>query len=232
MVSIPEFPALPANGTSACRRVTAALGVLAATLLLCACELVTPKVETPHTPPPVAQEDISQYLDTMYGLVTGDPARQADIFYELEREYTRAPTTTTSLRFALALITPAHPATKPAEGKRILETLLASPERMLPLERKLATLMLREADARLKMDGDNRRLLATVDERVRTQANSDRRLQAQAEENLRLRRELAEAKQKLDAITDIERSITIERSPSPPGSRDNPNEAQSSTPGR
>ena len=82
------------------------------------------------------------------------------------------------------------------------------------------------------MEAEQRRLLATVDERVRGQANSDRRLQAQAEEILRLRKELAEAKQKLDAITDIERSITIERSPSPPGSRDNTNQAQSTPPGR
>jgi len=201
-------------------------------MLLTACQLAAPRDEGTDTAATAAHEDVSQYLDTMYELVVGDAARQADIFYELEREYTRAPTTATSLRYALALLTPGHPAAKPAEGKRILETLLASPERMLPLERKLATVMLREADAQLKMEAENRRLLATVDERVRSQANSDKRLQAQTEEVLRLRRELAEAKQKLDAITDIERSITIERSPSPPGSRDNPNEAQTATPGR
>jgi hypothetical protein len=201
-----------------------------AALLITACELA-PRKEEPRAPQPM-HEDLSQYLDMMFDLVTGDAAHQADTFYEVEREYTRAPTTTSSLRYALALLTPGHPASKPAEGKRILETLLATPERMLPLERKLATVMLREADTRLKMEADNRRLLATVDERVRSQANSDRKLQAQTEENLRLRKELAEAKQKLDAITDIERSITIERSPSPPGSRDTTNEAQSAPPSR
>jgi hypothetical protein len=201
-------------------------------MLLTACQLVAPREEGTNAVAAAAHEDVSQYLDTMYELVVGDAARQVDIFYELEREYARAPTTATSLRYALALLTPGHPAAKPAEGKRILEALLASPERMLPLERKLATIMLREADAQLKMEAENRRLLATVDERARSQANSDKRLQAQTEEVLRLRRELAEAKQKLDAITAIERSITIERSPTPPGSRDSPNEAQTATPGR
>lgn len=223
-----SLPRLAARHVHACKRV---LWFFAAALLATACEM-TPKVEEPRAPQPAAHEDVSQYLDTMYNLATGDAARQADIFYELEHEYARAPTTTTSLRYALALLTPGHPASKPSEGKRILETLLASPERMLPLERKLATVMLREADTLLKMEADSRRLLATVDERVRSQANSDRRLQAQTEENLRLRKELAEAKQKLDAITDIERSITIERSPSPPGSRDTTNEAQSPPPSR
>ena len=205
---------------------------LSVVLQLSGCAALTPPRQETHVPPTTVHEDLSQYLNTMFDLATGDAARQADLFYELEREYTRAPTTATSLRYALALLTPGHPANKPSEGKRILETLLASPERMLPLERRLATVMLREADMLLKMEADNRRLLATVDERVRAQANSERRLQAQTEENLRLRRELAEAKQKLDAITDIERSITIERSPSPPGNRDNPDEAQSPTPGR
>lgn len=217
---------------SAPPRICAGLCIGIITMMMSACEALAPKTQPAFVPQAAVHEDLSQYLDSMYELATGDAARQADLFYELEHEYTRAPTTATSLRYALALLTPGHPGAKATEGKRILETLLASPERMLPLERRLAAVMLREADARVKMEADNRRLLATVDERVRTQANSDKRLQAQTEENLRLRRELAEAKQKLDAITDIERSITIERSPSPPGSRDNTNEAQSSTPGR
>ncbi|MGH8240366.1 MAG: hypothetical protein ACREXP_25575, partial [Steroidobacteraceae bacterium] len=65
-----------------------------------------------------------------------------------------------------------------------------------------------------------------------SQANSDKRVQAQVEENARLRRLLAEAQQKLDAIKEIERTI-IERSPTPPGSRDaNPSETQSSSTSR
>ena len=36
---------------------------------------------------------------------------------------------------AVALATPGHPAAKAQEGKRLLETLLATPERMTPEER-------------------------------------------------------------------------------------------------
>ena len=87
--------------------------------------------------------------------------------------------------------------------------------------------MLHETDVRLKLEAENRRLLATLDDRSRSQANSDKRIQAQIEENTRLRRALAEAQQKLDAIKEIERSI-IERSPTPPGNRDAaPSETQS-----
>ena len=174
-----------------------------------------------------ADSPIRIYLDTMNELGSGDPARQADLFYEVEREFTRAPTTMSTLRYAVALVTAGHPASKPSEGKRLLETLLATPERMTQEERTLAAVMLREAETRLKLEAENRRLLATLDDRSRSQANSDKRVQAQVDENARLRRALAEAQQKLDAIKEIERSL-IERSPTPPGTRDaNPSETQS-----
>jgi hypothetical protein len=182
---------------------------------------------------PAATSSIKIYLDTMDGLASPDPARQADIFYEVERDYTRAPTTASTLRYAVARVTPGHPASSPSEGKRLLETLLATPERMTPDERTLAAVLLHETNQRLKLEAENRRLLATLDDRGRSQANSDKRVQTQIEENARLRRALAEAQQKLDAIKEIERTI-IERSPTPPGSRDaaNANEAQSSSTSR
>lgn len=174
----------------------------------------------PAPPAPAPSGGIAPaYLDIMQNLSTTDTARQADVFYEVEREYTRAPTTASTLRYAVALVTPGHPASSPNEGKRLLETLLATPERMTQDERTLAAVLLHETNVRLKLEAENRRLLATIDDRSRTQANSDKRIQAQIEENARLRRALAEAQQKLDAIKEIERSI-IERSPTPPGNRD------------
>jgi hypothetical protein len=207
---------------------------LCACLLLAGCE-VTDLHRRPESPPVVAtvsEDSLKAYLDTMTGLARTNPAKQADIFYEVEREYTRAPTTASTLRYAMALVTPGHPAANPAEGKRLLENLLATPERMANAERALAEVLLHDVNARLKVEAENRRLLATLDDRSRSQANSDKRVQAQVEENLKLRRALAEAQQKLDAIKEIERSI-IERSPTPPGNRDTPpSETQSPPPGR
>jgi hypothetical protein len=198
------------------------------------CEFVQPQAEAP-APVPVqtpTDEGIRKYLETMTALANSDPARQADVFYEVEREYARAPTTTSTLQFAAALVTLGHPAARPQEGKRLLEVLLATPERMTPPERSLVAALLHQTNAFLKLEAENRRLLATLDDRGRAQANSDKRAQAQAEEVARLRRALAEAQQKLDAVKEIERTF-IERSPTPPGSRDaNPSETQSPPPGR
>jgi hypothetical protein len=199
---------------------------------------LTDQLKSEPLPAPIVQAaqisagGLRAYLDTMDGLASPDPARQADVFYEVDREYSRAPTTASTLRYAVACVTPGHPASRPQEGKRLLETLLATPERMTQEERTFAAVLLHETNARLKLETENRRLLATVDDRGRSQANSDKRVQAQIEENARLRRALAEAQQKLDAIKEIERSI-IERSPTPPGSRDaNPSETQSSSTSR
>ncbi|HEY6644799.1 hypothetical protein [Povalibacter sp.] len=197
----------------------AAIGIACTFAAGCEIPALRPAPQTPVVVAQASEDTLSPYLDTMNGLASTDPARQADVFYEAEREYTRAPTTASTLRYASALVTPDHPASKPAEGKKLLETLLATPERMTHAERTLALVLIYETNARLRLEAENRRLLATLDDRGRSQANSDRRVQAQLEENARLRRALAETQQKLEAIKEIEKDLS-ERSTSPPGNRD------------
>jgi hypothetical protein len=207
--------------TSSARILCAAVVALCVSALLAGCAAFeTPR---PQEKPIVVNTSIEDtprtYLETMNGLATSDPGRQADIFYEVERDYTRSPTTTNTLRYAAALVTPGHPAARLPEGKRLLETLLANPERMSASERTLASVLLYETSEHLRLAAENRRLLETIDARNRTQAAADKRTQAQLEETARLRRELADAQQKLDAVKEIEKSI-IERSPNTPAARE------------
>jgi hypothetical protein len=220
------------------RRCTALAAVYGCVVALAGCQLGGALRPTDRSHDMPAANAVSSplyvYLETMNGLASADPAKQADVFFEVEQDYTRAPTTANTLRYAVALATPAHPSTRPNEGKRLLETLLATPERLTQEERTFAAVLLHETNVRLKLEAENRRLLETLDDRIRSQANSDKRVQAQLEENSRLRRALAEAQQKLDAIKEIERSI-IERSSTPPGNRDSaalPSETQGSPAGR
>ncbi|MES1195320.1 MAG: hypothetical protein ABUL58_00040 [Steroidobacter sp.] len=176
------------------------------------------------------------HLNLMSELSGTDPAHQSDVMYEVEKSYTQAPTTVNTLRYAIALAVPGHPASNPLQAKKLLEQLLATPERMSAAERSVAQTMLNISEQWLKMQADNRRLAATVDDKVHAQANSDRRLQTQAEEIARLHKALDAAQQKLDAIKDIERSIS-ERSPSSsgtrdPGNRDTPSQTQTAPAGR
>ena len=198
-------------------RCLAGIAAVTATMALAGC--IAPATTRGITAPAPTQSvplDVGPHLDLMNRLGSSEPTQQADLFHDVERAYAAAPTTSNTLRYAIALAMPGHPASNAAEGKKLLETLLANPERMLTNERLLASVVLQVVTARLKLDADSRRLLATVDERTRAQANSDRRAQSLADDNARLRKALEEAQAKLDAIRAIERTI-IERNPSPPG---------------
>jgi hypothetical protein len=96
----------------------------------------------------------------------------------------------------------------------MLTELLARPETLLPAERALAWVCLRDVEQRLILQAENSRLQSDAAriERERS-VSTNRRLQAEIEENTRLKKALAEAQAKLDEIKRIERSI-VERSPS------------------
>jgi hypothetical protein len=80
---------------------------------------------------------------------------------------------------------------------------------LLPAERALAGAFLRAAEDRMVLAAENRRLQqeAATRERERTTA-TERRLRAEIEENQRLRRALDDARKKLEAVSQLERSIT------------------------
>ena len=84
-------------------------------------------------------------------------------------------------------------------------------------ERALARLELSQLERPSLLAAENRRLQAAVDRAGRDRnTTASRRLQAELDENARLRKALEDAQKKLDAIANIERTIT-ERKPQPEG---------------
>jgi hypothetical protein len=156
---------------------------------------------------------LSEYLQLLQRLVQGRPAEQAEIVASAQREYDTAPTPSRELKLALILGTPGHPASDLTKAQALLRELMANPEMLLPGERALTFLELSQIDDHLTLDAENRRLQS---EAVRADqqrvASANHRLQAEMDENVRLRRELEEARAKLDAIANIERSLN-ERKP-------------------
>ncbi len=157
---------------------------------------------------------ITSYLETLQKVVTSQPADQAEIVAAAQREFELAPTPSHQLRYALILATPGHGATDQPHAQRLLRELMASPAALLPAERALAFLEMQKVDAQVTLTAENRRL-QTVAARTQVDKSSalSKRLQAEQDENARLRKELDAAQAKLDAISDIERSLS-ERKPS------------------
>jgi len=153
-------------------------------------------------------DGIALYLETLRALLEGDAVAQADAFRNAATAADMAPTTTNRLNLALALATPGHPSSNAAEAQRLLSELLATGDALLPEERILAMVHLKEVEQRLILDAEAQRLQRAA-QAATTQRNdqSAQRLQAALEENRQLRLALDEARAKLDAITNIERSI-------------------------
>jgi hypothetical protein len=145
----------------------------------------------------------------MSSLPQGDPARQAELFQSAKDAAELTPTTSNKLRYALALATPGHSGSDPVAAQRQLSELLARPETLLPIERSLALVALKEVEQRLILQAENQRMRddAQHDDSRDKLLAANRRLAAESDENVRLRKALDEAKAKLEAITHIERSI-------------------------
>jgi hypothetical protein len=152
---------------------------------------------------------IAPLLAMMSSLPQGDPARQAELFQSAKDAAELTPTTSNKLRFALALATPGHSGADPVAAQRQLSELLARPETLLPIERLLALVELKEVEQWLILQAENKRMREDAshdDSRDKLQA-INRRLAAESEENVKLRKALDEARAKLEAVTHIERSI-------------------------
>jgi len=152
---------------------------------------------------------ITPLLELMGNLPRADPARQAELFQSVKDAAELTPTTSNKLKYALALATPGYSGCNPVAAQRQLSELLARPETLLPAERLLALVELKEVEQRLILQAENTRMRdeALHDESHDKLQAVNRRLAAESDENVKLRKALDEARAKLEAITHIERSI-------------------------
>ena len=182
---------------------------------LAACTALGPTAGRQTTEPTVATElpgdvadGIGIYLQTLRSLIEGDPVEQADVFRNVSAAADTSPTTTNRLMLALALATPTHPSSDEAKAQKLLSELLAAGDTLLPEERTLALIHLKDVETRLILDAEAGRLQRAA--AAATAERNDRatqQLQVALEENRQLKLALDDVRARLDAITNIERSI-------------------------
>lgn len=148
------------------------------------------------------------YLKELHDLAAGDPARQAEIFADVESAALLTPGPNTELRFALVLATPGHAGTDFEKAQSLLREILAKPELLTSAELSLARIHLNAVERFIVANNEARRLRVSTSRAARTEEQAiSQRLATVEAENRRLRRELEAAESKLEAITSIERSI-------------------------
>lgn len=152
---------------------------------------------------------LAVYLTLMQRLIEGDALSRAQVFNEAEDAAEYAPTTTNRLRYALALAVPGHSGSDAAAAAERLRALIAAGDTLLPEERMLATIQLRQVDRLIILEEQNEALQADHAAALAARdAETAERIRALQAENQRLRSELEDTTEMLEAITSIEQSIS------------------------
>ncbi|HMB73174.1 MAG TPA: hypothetical protein VKQ06_06355 [Gammaproteobacteria bacterium] len=152
--------------------------------------------------------NLDAYFDLMDDLLDGDTVIQAEAFQRVNAAEAAASNTTNRLRLAVALAIPGHAGSNAEHAQRELRELLAASELLMPEERILASLLLAQIEQRLLLDLEAEQTQAAAAASMQTQTRElEQRIGQLQDENQSLRRQLEEAQNIIDEITNIERSI-------------------------
>jgi hypothetical protein len=182
-------------------------------VVLSSCSVMQPDHDNKDATPVVDRAATSatllaSHVDVLQRLMQAPPAEQAEILAVAQKDYALAPTPSHELRYALELAAPGHAGTNLPEAERMLRELMATPETLVAAERAFAYLELQKVDAQLTLAAENRTLQDSAAHADRERLNAaNRHLQAEIDENVKLHKDLEDARAKLDAITNIERSL-------------------------
>jgi protein-disulfide isomerase len=148
------------------------------------------------------------YINELYELSTGDARKQASIFDDASDTASLTPGPSSTLRLALVLATPGHPQSNAARAAELLRQVLDQEPLLTTAELSLATIYLESAELLAATTTEAAQLRDANTRAARaSETEASRRIAAIEAENRRLREALADAEQKLEAITTIERSI-------------------------
>ena len=152
--------------------------------------------------------EIETYISELSQIASGDPAAQAEIFADASSAAQLTPNPSTNLRFGLVLAIPGHPESDPRKAQSILREVMTQDLLLTPAEISLAVIHLNSVERQIVTDTETSRMQEATSRSAQNQGRAmTQRLSTAEAENRRLRQELAEAEQKLEAITTIEQSI-------------------------
>jgi hypothetical protein len=191
---------------------------LMATLLVSGCTDGLFAQKPPPPPKPVidhkaaSSEALADDFAVLDRLIEAPAQQQMQIVGSAEEDFRTTPTQSKKLRLALLLGTPDQAGSDLRRAEEMLQELSDDPQSsLLPGERTLLSLQLKQIGDYLTLEAENRTLQADA-ARANQLAPLKHRLDGAAGENAKLKKELQEAQAKLAAIANIEKSLN-ERKP-------------------
>ncbi len=155
--------------------------------------------------------EVEVYVQELGKIAAGDPTTLAETYADALAASTLTPSPSTNLRLGLVLSIPGHSESNAEEAQQLLREVLTQTLLLTPAEISLATIHLNSVEQQIIAETEARSLRASSSRAAQTQEQAtQQRLSNVEAENRRLRGELAEAEQKLEAITSIERSTNVQ----------------------
>jgi hypothetical protein len=190
--------------------------ILPAALAGCASDFFTQKPPPPPRPvidhKAVSSEALAEDFALLDKLIGSPPDQQMQMVGAAEQDFQKTPIPSKKLRLALILGTPDQAGADLPRAQTLLEELSSDPHpSLMPGERHLVALQLKQIGDYLTLEAENRTLQADAT-RAEQLAALRHRLDGAAGENAKLKKQLDEAKAKLAAIANIEKSLN-ERKP-------------------
>ncbi len=192
----------------------ALVAVAAITLTACAGlhpaskQSVPGQTVTAPTPKPAG---VASYFEVLDLMAPGDTVRQSTALASTLTEAQQNPTSSNRLRHAIALGAAGHSSSNPVEARRLITELLAGEHDLTSQEVSLANAFLREYDARVALYADLARQREESERQMKSiGADDDRRYGTLHAETQRLKKALADAERKLEAVAEMERTLTPE----------------------
>ncbi len=152
---------------------------------------------------------LTGYIETMQLLSTGDPATKAEVFQQAQLAARNDPTSFNRLRLALAYAAPAHPSADPQKAKKLLVELRARPEQLTEAERQLVDAQLAQVEQIIWLTRENNSLKSGVAQNQRQTTELGNVIDELQKELNSTNSKLNDAKSKLDAISNLERSTIL-----------------------
>lgn len=175
--------------------------------------VTSPSGSSTATGTPLEVGDLGYFLTMMRQLVEADPLTQSELFNTARDDAEFAPTRINRLRYALALSVPGHSGFDAEAAATVLRALIAAGATLTPAERTLATLQLNQVEEFMRIQNNQRSLqqelaAADADAAAEREAAVAASVQPLQNENAQLRNELEAAEAMLEALTNIEESLS------------------------
>ena len=159
----------------------------------------------PHTPPPPNPQRLTEDMSLLHQWFEAPSSAQSAQLATAEAAYQRTHAPREQLRLALLLGVPGTPSTNLPRAQRLLKGLVQDPgDALLPTERTLAQFALTLVANQLTQTAESRTLQTGTAAKV---AQLKAQLDAVTDQDVALRRQLEQARAKLAAIANIEKSL-------------------------